>query len=204
MASGRVLHKRIEILRPYEWCVVGPFTHLDSWDVNRPHPPEQGMDVNAEYGGTEGKVRWRRYPPASVLTPFGALDLRRAFGNDVQWAAAYAVTELAASADGEAALRLAADDMAKMWINGEVIGAAPRTTPATLNQQAHRVTLRQGRNRVMAKVVQKRGYWELGMFVAAVDPSKVSVRGLSLREDLTFVDTELHGGLRTPEGRDGP
>lgn len=192
MANGRILHKRIEIVRPYEWCVVGPFTHLASWDVNRPHPPEQGIDVKAEYDGMKGKVRWRHYPPAKVLTPFGALDLRRAFGNDVQWAAAYAVTELTASADGEAALRLAADDMAKIWINGEVIGAATRTTPATLNQQAHRVRLNRGRNRIMAKVVQKRGYWELGMFVAPVDPSKMSVRGLSLRDDLSFVDTEVH------------
>jgi len=190
MANGRILHKRIEIFRPYEWCVIGPFAHLDSWDVNRPHAPEQGLNVNAEYGGMKGKVRWRRYPPASVLTPFGALDLRRAFGNDIQWAAAYAVTALTASADGEAALRLAADDMAKIWINDKVIGAATRTTPATLNQQAHRVKLKRGRNRIMAKVVQRRGYWELGMSVAAVDPSKMAVRGLSLGEDLSFVDAE--------------
>ena len=89
-----------------------------------------------------------------------------------------------------AALRLAADDMAKIWINDKVIGAATRTTPATLNQQAHRVKLKRGRNRIMAKVVQRRGYWELGMSVAAVDPSKMAVRGLSLGEDLSFVDAE--------------
>jgi len=84
-----------------------------------------------------------------------------------QNASAFAVAVLESPADREIALRLGADDLASIWLNGELIldgrGTGESMRPETFSARGF---LSKGRNVVVARVDQTTGFWLLSLRLA--------------------------------------
>ena len=78
----------------------------------------------------------------------------------MNWAAAYARTEIETSADGDIVLTVMGDDMVRVWIDGKPVVTAGASLPATLNRRVQRLTLTRGRHVILVKSCQGRNYWE--------------------------------------------
>ena len=71
-----------------DWQTVGPFDNTGRKGFNTPFPPEEKIDLDANYQGKEDKIKWS---PFSTTDPFGLLDVNLQYG-EVKEVLAYAHT----------------------------------------------------------------------------------------------------------------
>jgi hypothetical protein len=145
------------------WMVVGPFPNksgkLPDTDV---HPPENKLDLNGEYDGLGGKVRWQ---PASLPNKYLHLDQMY---KPAQAATAYAVTSLHADEDTKATLNFFCRGSVDAWLNDGKIAAISASEGGG---KAVRVPLKKGDNILLCKSSTKGGKWEIAADVAEEGPS---------------------------------
>lgn len=178
--SGGVLRrKRAVLTRPLEWRIIGPFGNPADAGLEVAHPPEHETKLDATYAGKSGPVQWRTFPLTETYTTFGFVDLQHLYGQ-VDWAAAYARTEIEADADGDITLCVMGDDMVRVWIDNEEVVTAGASLPATLNRRVRRVRLTRGRHAVLVKSCQGRNYWEFYVGFRPVRGQRSRVRGIPL------------------------
>jgi HEAT repeat protein len=132
------------------WQVAGPYTKegaggSDLFDV--PFPPEE-EDRQAQWqamsAGTHGGMPY-------------LLELDKLFGGDQR--VAYLRTRVWSDKEQPALLMLGSDDGVKAWLNGEVVHANNAIRPAGPDQDRVAVTLREGWNPLMLKIIQGSGQW---------------------------------------------
>jgi hypothetical protein len=158
------------ILVPYrrfitDWLVVGPFDNADDAGYDKPYPPEQKLDLTAEYDVVKGKAKWTKL----AAGPEGFVDLDAHFDpND--WVLAYAYTEIVSPAELDTDMVIGSDDGIKIWLNGTLVhdnhvhrGWAP-------DQDRIAVHLNEGTNTLLVKVDEGGGAW--GFSVRIVDPDE--------------------------------
>ena len=162
------------------WNVIGPFSNEKDSGFAQTFPPEAGaFDATAAYDGA-GKqlVHWQRYfgnepylskdviwmessgGPHDDDSP--VVDLGRAFQlTDTSWLTAYAQTNLFSPVEQPATFIFAADNWAKVWLNGAPVFAQLRHPwwYEMNDNWADRapVTLHKGWNSVLVKVGVGRG-----------------------------------------------
>jgi len=162
--QGTRLHRvRALLVRPLEWRIIGPFDNPSGQGLDLQHPPEAEHFPAASYQGKFGRVSWRSHPLVDTYTGFAFVDLQRLYERphgQVNWAAAYARTEIETSAEGDVVLTVMGDDMVRVLVDGEVVATAGASLPATLNRRVKRLHLTRGRHVVLAKSCQGRNYWE--------------------------------------------
>lgn len=94
-----------------DWWIVGPFDNKDHAGCYGAFPPESRPDEKATYG----ERRWNRY-----VSPAMAVDLYSALGMPIGAdGTAYAMTYVYAPAARRVQLRVAANNNAHLWVNGE-------------------------------------------------------------------------------------
>src|SRR5262249_26818400 len=143
-----------------DWQLIRPFAGHGQKGPQLTYPPEKGVDLNAEYDGQNGKVRWKRYQAREPAPTSGArhqalvnLCEKEALGN-ADDAVAFAYTEFTAPAQ-EAEFRGAADDTSTVTVM-----AAPafhyEECRNGVRHDRHRfnVKLREGKNTVLVKICQ--------------------------------------------------
>ncbi len=152
------VHDHMGFLR--DWYVVGPFDAGGMKGFRTVYPPEEKIDLGAEYSGKDGrKVRWQRYhveepPPAAADFRSALVNLDRALGTNFD-AVAYAYTEVRLPEAREVEFRGAADDNFTVWVNGrKVFGFEEYRNGVRLDRHRFRVPLRAGVNTVLVKVCQ--------------------------------------------------
>jgi hypothetical protein len=142
-----------------DWYVIGPFDARKLKGFKTVYPPEQKIELRAEYQGKGKKVRWKRYqvrePPPSAKGPHVALvNLREALGG-ADDAVAFAYTEVTVVADRAVEFRGAADDNFTVWVNGKKEFAFEEyRNGVRLDRHRFRVQLKAGKNTVLVKVCQ--------------------------------------------------
>src|SRR5205085_5812364 len=107
-----------------DWYLIGPFDAMGMKGFHTAYPPEQKIDLKAEYQGKDRKVRWIPYrvrepSPKAGGRHVALVDLRaREALGDADDAVAYAYTEFTVPQAREVEFRGAADDNFTVWVNG--------------------------------------------------------------------------------------
>ena len=162
------------------WLVVGPFPAPSALTADGAihHPAFTEHDLLADYGGEEGiqpfsgltvqtssgePVSWNEYSPPGEepdhINFFKApsLGLTLEQSNVVTYCAAYVESDRQA----RARLLLGSDDGHKLWLNGTLVGEIEAYRGAGRWSETYDVTLRRGINRILVKIDQGDGSYEL-------------------------------------------
>jgi hypothetical protein len=134
------------------WQLVAPFDNTEKKGLNTVYPPEQGIDLNAEYEGKEGmKIRWS---PHTTDNEYGIVDVAKALSS-FKGAVSYATTEFVSDKEQPVELRLGTPNSWKVWLNGELLFSREEYHRGmSLDQYKMRGTLHPGRNVILVKVCQ--------------------------------------------------
>jgi putative membrane-bound dehydrogenase-like protein len=132
-----------------EFWVVGPFGD----DLRAVYPPEEQPNPDAVYSGAKAdeKLKWQRY----AVEPSGHLNLWTIFQRD--HISAYALTYVFSPQVQKVDLLVGSDDFVRVWIDGELVHEHTTVRTARPDEDRVSVTLKEGWNRVLAKVVNDHG-----------------------------------------------
>jgi hypothetical protein len=138
------------------WLLLGPFPNGEPFAGHSvAYPPEQGLDLRAEYDGVIGKVRWQEYqaPP-----PAASVDLTKVF-KPTEHVTAYALGYLTSSVEREVQLRLGSNDAAKLWVGGKLLLDYPLEGTAYLDRDVLATRLPRGTTPILLKVSNRLFNW---------------------------------------------
>jgi putative membrane-bound dehydrogenase-like protein len=136
-------------LTPDSWLIAGPFENgPDRAGLEKVFPPEKGIDLKATYDGKSGKVLWRTIQAGAG----NYFDLRAFHGTASPQSVSYLYRRIESPADQEATILLGTDDGCKLWVNDQLVFTSHATRPAAPEQDAVKVKLRKGTNKVLLKI----------------------------------------------------
>ncbi len=173
-------------LEDAKWIVLGRYPNNFAEDGSCEGFKYDHLD---KYGGEAAlsSLESERLPDkagVSAKHQDGYLDLANLF-NNAEWSVAYIYTEFS-SAGGEWFLHAGSDDGLKLWLNGELIVDDHTHRAITPHDAVTRVNLREGKNRILAKVCQGTGGWAASLklydgkqqndYIASVGPTSLSVK----------------------------
>jgi len=134
-----------------DWKVIGPFDNKDRAGFEKVFPPEQGIDLSAEYDGLNGKVKWQDF---KVTGDYGMVDLNKPIGA-LKEVTGYAYTEFYAEKARPVELRLGCKNGWKVWLNGKYLfGRDEYHRGAEIDQYRLAGELKPGRNTILVKLTQ--------------------------------------------------
>jgi hypothetical protein len=133
------------------WRIVGPFDNAGKRGFNKAYPPEEKLDLSAEYAGKFGPARWTEITSKDDL---GQVDLNEAIGKE-KGVLAYAFTELESPQPQVLELRLGTESATKVWLNGRLVFEREVYHALTqMDQYVMPLSLQAGRNTLLLKVCQ--------------------------------------------------
>ncbi len=134
-----------------QWYLIGPFDNTNSGGFDRAFPPEETIDLDAEYAGKDQVVRWAE---AATEDDFGIMDLNNLIGKHMG-AVAYAVAFFDLPAAPPVELRLGCINANKVWLNGELLTANHvYHAGESIDQYKGQGQLKTGRNTILLKICQ--------------------------------------------------
>jgi len=135
-----------------DWWLLGPFAAPGFSGFDLVFPPEERVDLAAEYTGADGQpIRWLRH---HTDDPLGLVNLVQGVAPAAE-AAGYAYAELNSPRDMPAQLRTGADDNCTVWLNGQkVFGRQQWLNGIRLDRFVTPVQLRAGKNQLLVKICQ--------------------------------------------------
>jgi hypothetical protein len=141
-----------------------PYKKPDKFDF--PYGPEKTDDLSARFESADGETMWK----SAGTTLTGRLDLLQSFGPapDVL---CYVKCTVISPVDSSFALGLGSNDGVILWVNGEKVFSYHKGRTATPHENVMKVRLREGKNRILVKVVNFGENW--GLFLSFVDPKRV-------------------------------
>lgn len=151
------------------WQVAGPYTE-----------PEQGRSLFGTVFPPEkadAKVAWHPLPAGTKADSPWMLDLQAALSGEHR--VGYARTWVYSDKPQPARIEFGTDDGNRLWLNGTLVHEADRGGAATPGDFKPAVTLRQGWNVLLLKVIQDTGPWEFCLRIRT--PSGGKLEGLRLQ-----------------------
>jgi len=134
-----------------DWKVIGPFDNKDRGGFEKVFPPEQGIDLNAEYDGLNGKVKWQDF---KTTDDYGKVDLNKPLGA-LKEVTGYAYAEFYAEKARPVELRLGCKNGWKVWLNDKYLfGRDEYHRGAEIDQYRLAGELKPGRNTILVKLTQ--------------------------------------------------
>ncbi len=147
-----------------DWQLIGPFDAPDMDSLLTTYPPEKETALDKKYPGKGNQsVAWRKIQ----AQPNGHIDLTKLVQPNEQ-AVIYALGYVFSSEPCETSMLLGSDDGVRVWINDALVHSNPAYRGAYPDQDAVKVSLKQGWNKVLIKVLQGGGGW--GYYVRFADP----------------------------------
>lgn len=133
------------------WKVIGPFDNTGLAGFAAVFPPEREIELDAEYEGKWGKVRWRDF---ETQDEYGVVDLNKPLGA-LKEVTGYAYAEFDAARAQPAEIRLGSENAWKVWFNGRFLfGRDEYHRGREIDQYRLPVELKAGRNSLLVKVCQ--------------------------------------------------
>lgn len=149
--AGRILNQ-IEKVQDFItlWQVSGPYTEAVQGEslFSTAFAPEKA----------DAKSAWRPLPAGNQAARPWMLDLLAALSGERR--VAYARTWVYSEKEQPARVEFGTDDGHKLWLEGKLVHQADRGGAAVPGDFKAAVTLRQGWNRLLLKVIQDTGPWE--------------------------------------------
>ena len=134
-----------------KWKVIGPFDSVGGKGFEAVYPPEQAIQLGAEYDGKSAKVTWKDLVSADE---YGVVDLNKAYGA-LKGVAGYTFTEFEVENAQPVELRLGSQNSWKIWLNGKFLfGREEYHRGREIDQYRVSATLQPGRNTLLVKVCQ--------------------------------------------------
>jgi len=132
------------------WMVIGPFPNegIEFAGHDTVYPPEREIDLDAEYDGIGGKVRWREYDREGPLVSVNFVDVFE----PTEHTCAYALCYVTSPDERTVDIRIGTNDSGKMWVDGELVYDYPYEGSAILDRDIVPVTLRKGTTPILIKV----------------------------------------------------
>ncbi len=135
------------------WWALGP---IAGTDLNKPYPPERGVDVAAAVDVEGKQLRWvkHRESDAQGIVNLGALF--KPYSKQT----AYLYAEITVDRAQDVVLRIGTDDAVKCWLNGRLVHTYASPRPLQVDQDKVPVRLRAGKNTILLKVNNFGGEWQ--------------------------------------------
>jgi cellulose synthase operon protein C len=151
--------------------IIGAFENSQNSGYATAYPPETEWNMAATYPGKRTELRWRR---GDFSDDSGTINLAN-YIDPWMWAVAYFATAFEADADRIVHLHLAADDDVKVFLNGRQVFASDTHRGAVFDAHVVPLALKQGANRLLVKVAQRTGDWEVALRLTTPDGVPVSL-----------------------------
>lgn len=130
------------------WWVIGPFSTENISGFFHVYPPEQKIDLNANYQSRKLNLKWK---PSSDQNRDGYLNLRSMISPS-NWAVSYALIYVYSPEKRKAQIRLGTDEACKLWLNDDQIWQHYFKEAASLDRDVITVMLHPGYNKILVKV----------------------------------------------------
>jgi hypothetical protein len=156
-----------------DWMVIGPFANV-SGTVPDPiiHPAETRLDLNAEYSGLTGPVKWQ---PVALSNKY--LNMSKILGTS-ETATALAVTCLHADKAVPVELSLTCRGGLQVWLKDRLV-----VSMSPWGGKSLRLDLQEGDNILLCKSSVQTGLWELTAEFKELSPdAETHVRQVPLAE----------------------
>jgi hypothetical protein len=139
--------------KPPPWHVIGPFpSRAVAAGLAKPYPPELGIDLKASYEGVREEIKWQAKGDIADGRPYLLVnELHGVHG------VYYLHREVTMPEARSIEVSVRADDVFKLWVNGELVGE--RAAKEQLGEGPLRLTvdLQEGSNTFLVKVVNLQG-----------------------------------------------
>lgn len=134
------------------WYIIGPWDNWSRAHFEITHPPEQRIDLDAKY--YDGKFANRPKHPDHILRWEFVQSDRIAIQPPrvIHSATFYAYTEVYSDKTREMLVAVASDDMAKVWLNGDVIWTDVGQSGWRLDEGFRKVIFRKGFNTMLVRI----------------------------------------------------
>ncbi|MBI5498032.1 MAG: DUF3857 domain-containing protein [Deltaproteobacteria bacterium] len=173
--------------------VLGPFENAGGGAFLAPLGVEEDPGLDRAHDGLARPVRWH---PVDDVGPRGVLALHdQVWPNDDTLAAV--LVWVRSDAPRDVALRLGASDQVAVVFNGEAVFLADAQHPVAFDQYAVPLHLEQGWNRLVFRVGQLRGGWNLAARLTAPDGSALA--GVETSQDPVH-EAEARSARFSPSG----
>ncbi len=134
-----------------DWKLIGPFDNIEMKGFNVVYPPENEIDLSAEYQGLKGAVKWE---PFHSDDPEGLFDIAK-LTESHKGAIDYAYTTFNSSEERDLEFRLSIQNAFKIWVNGELLFAREEYHRGMhFDQYIVAAHLHKGENVILLKVCQ--------------------------------------------------
>jgi hypothetical protein len=151
--SGHLAARRLHPPKPPTWHVLGPFKSPGvEAGLDKEYDPERTIDLTKRYPGVREEIKWEEKSDIEDGKPYllvnelhgvhGVYYLHRVYELDKP---------------GRAELTLRADDVFKIWVNGELLGERRQKEKLGEGPLRLNVGLEKGTNNVLVKVVNLQG-----------------------------------------------
>jgi serine/threonine-protein kinase len=142
--AGELLRGELNQFLQAGWWVVGTYPE----DIKTPYPPETDPDPARPVAalGDGAVLTWKHAP----TTDLGQVNLRSVFNAD--HASAYALTYVYSPNERKVTFMAGGDDVVRLWLNGQIVYELPGYKGWPFGLDRVEVTLRPGRNTLLAKV----------------------------------------------------
>lgn len=149
------LKEKVDLQKTFGWLthwkIAGPFDNTGGAGFQKAFPPEQSLDLTAEYDGKSGKVRWQDYETKS---DYGIVNFNQPL-TDLKEVTGYATTEFWSDQPRTAEIRLGCKNGWKVWLNGELLfGRDEYHRGMEIDQYRLTAALRSGKNVLLIKCCQ--------------------------------------------------
>ncbi|MBN1272701.1 MAG: DUF2961 domain-containing protein [Candidatus Aminicenantes bacterium] len=149
------------------WNVLGPFHAPDMSSLQIKFPPEENIDLLRSYEGKNNqKIIWRKI--TAEESGYVRLDDHVSPSEN---AIAYGLVYVFSPKEWDTEMLLGSDDGIRVWLNDRLIHTNPSYRSAVPDQDSIPVTLKEGLNKILVKVLQGGGGW--GFFLRFVDPDGI-------------------------------
>jgi hypothetical protein len=133
------------------WKVIGPFDSTGGIGHEKVYPPEERIELDAEYDGKSGKVRWQDF---KATGDYGLVDLNKPCGA-LKGVAGYAYAEFPADKARPVELRLGCKNAWKVWLNGKLLFERDEYHRGMeIDQYRMATALKRGQNTILVKICQ--------------------------------------------------
>jgi outer membrane protein assembly factor BamB len=163
-----------------KWFFAGPFDSTGGKGFDAVYPPEQGVDLKAQYTGKNNeKFGWKEAPFADGQVNSFMPLLKPELAGD---AAVYVYREFNVAGEFQTPVSLGSDDTLTVWFNGAKVHAENTSRGAAPDQAILNLKFKPGKNTLLMKICNGSG--EFGYYYNAKLP-EVTTQVPPLFEDVS-------------------
>jgi len=136
-----------------QWKLIGPFDNKEKIGFAAVYPPEKKIDLQAEYTGQLGKVKWK---DAATDDAYGIIDIAK-LDKNYKGSVTYAYAEFQTAKALDVELRLGIPNAWKVWVNGkELFAREEYHRGMKVDQYRVPAKFKAGKNSILLKVCQNK------------------------------------------------